>query len=228
MTQTLDPKTYESYLRRGINQERLNAILKFAGNSILDVGCGGGAYVLKLADQYQIRGVDYQKFPTWAKMPDLFSLSDAHRLNLDDDSVDTICSFEALEHLENPAEALKEYYRVCKKNIILTVPNCHLTDGMEKSQLIYYHWIDRTHQNFFEMEDISRLVMEAGFKISQKYYINQISLIHLFQEVCSLDRRNLISKIYNKVLQKILSLILNKSHQKYYLTCLIVGEKDES
>lgn len=205
-----------SYIARGINKERFEAILKFAGNSILDVGCGSGAYVLNLAEKYQVTGVDYQKFPSWEEKPHLFSISDAAELNLENNSVDTILSFETLEHLQNPEEALREYYRVCRKNIILTVPNCQITPGMENSKIIYYHWIDQTHVNFFNMEQIKSMVNDAGFNLTTSYYINQINLHPFITE--AFDNSGFIRRMIHKALMK------NQRHQ-YYLTSLIVAEK---
>ena len=143
-----------SYAARGVNTERLNAILENAGQSVLDVGCGNGAYVLKLADRYNILGVDMQRFETWNAMPHLFSVSDASELQFKDNSFDTVLSFETLEHLTEPKKALREYYRICRKNLILTVPNCDITSGMRQSLMAYYHWVDRTHVNFFDMDTI--------------------------------------------------------------------------
>ena len=205
-----------SYSARGINKERLEAILKFAGHSILDVGCGSGAYVLKLAEQYQISGVDYQRFPSWDDRPHLFSISDAAQLDLEDNSVDTILSFETLEHLQNPEQALKEYYRVCRKNIIITVPNCQITSGMEKSKFIYSHWIDPTHINFFKMEDIIKIVKNAGFNVTASYFINKINLQGLISEAFD------VSGFFKRKIYQIL--LKNQKHQ-YYLTSLIVATK---
>jgi len=205
-----------SYAIRGINTERLNAVLENAGQSVLDVGCGNGAYVLKLADQYKIFGVDIQRFESWNAIPHLFSISDASRLQFEDNSFDTILSFETLEHLSEPRNALREYYRICRKNLILTVPNCDITPGMRQSLMLYYHWIDRTHVNFFNMETITEAVKEAGFKIIKYYYINQISLMPFIAE--AFDLSGLLGKVIRKIL-------LNRQQHSYYITCLVVAEK---
>lgn len=208
---------YNSYISRGVNLERFEAILKFAGQSILDVGCGSGAYVLKLADQYQIRGIDNQKYTSWENMPYLFSISDAADLsNYTENSIDTILTFETLEHLDDPHTALHEYYRVCRKNIILSVPNCKLSKGMEESKLVYYHWIDKSHINFFDMESIQELVIKSGFKIVHSRYINQISLYPLLKETFNFKFSNegIVRKMFDYFARK-----------KYYLTCLVIGEK---
>jgi len=208
----IDPISYEA---RGINPERLRAILEHAGRSILDVGCGSGAYVLKLADRYEIFGVDVQHYETWNQMPHLFAASEASELNFDDNSFDTILLFETLEHLPNPGRALEEYYRVCRKNLILSVPNCEITLGMRQSHMIYYHWIDRTHVNFFSMETITRTVQEAGFKVSKNYYINEISLMPLLTEAFNIPR-SLTTVIIRWFLRR---------QRNYSITCLIVGDK---
>ncbi|NIV03297.1 MAG: hypothetical protein GWN59_01285, partial [Calditrichae bacterium] len=66
MSDTDDKAEYE---KRGVNPYRYKAILKHAGESVLDVCCGSGAYVLKLADKYDIKGVDIQKFDSWCERP---------------------------------------------------------------------------------------------------------------------------------------------------------------
>lgn len=206
----------QSYQKRGVNNDRLRAVLADAGQTILDVGCGSGAYVHKLNGQYDIRGVDYQSFESWEDTPDLFEVSDAAKLRFDDHSFDTILSFETLEHLPDPAAALKEYYRVCRRNVILTVPNCAITDGMRKSNMLYSHWVDRTHINFFDMQSISALVADAGFKVVKQQYINQISILPLMAEAFGL----------NATAQKWASKFLKRTQkQQYFITCLIVGEK---
>ena len=210
-------KTNESYASRSINQQRLDAILEYAGSSILDVGCGNGAYVLKLRETHNINGVDYQRFPTWNEAPSLFHVSDASKLNLPDNSVDTITCFEALEHLKNPEETLREFRRVCKKNVILTVPNCDLTKGMKNSKLLYWHWIDRTHLNFYDSESIQELVSESGLKVCHSYYINKINVFPFIEE--SFD----LSGFWGGFVRKYL---LKKQICSYHLTCLVVAEKE--
>lgn len=210
-------ETYKSYAERGINKERLDAILEFAGDSILDVGCGSGAYVLDLTGKYQIFGVDYQSFPTWDTTPHLFSISDATELAWKDNSIDTVLSFETLEHLQDAKRALKEYYRVCRKNLILTVPNCKLTDGMLASELIYKPWIDRTHVQFFTLDSITALAEEVGFNVIKSTYINEISLTPFMSE--AFDFSGLLGRLTKK-------LLFTRKRKSYYITCLLVAEKN--
>jgi SAM-dependent methyltransferase len=204
------------YRIRTILPERLHAVLKFGGNSVLDVGCGNGAYVLELKDRYDIRGVDRQRFPSWKEAPQLFSIADAAQLGFRDGSFDTILSFETLEHLPDPELALREYFRVCRRNLILTVPNCVLTPGLQNSNLIYSHWFDPTHVNFFSMGSIAKLVQAAGFRIRASEHINRLRLGPVVMEALGLQ--GLLAKFGTRLFR-----VVQRRH--YPITLLVVGEK---
>lgn len=204
------------YGARELNPYRLDAIVQHAGRSVLDVGCGNGAYVLRLAGRYDIKGIDRREFAAWAQAPELFGISDATTLTMPDDSVDTLLSFETLEHLTDPANALGEYYRVARKNLIVTVPNCKLTPGFAASNLLYSHWSDRTHVNFFDMVSIARLVEGAGFRIAASRYINRINLGAAVAEALGLSGRP--ARIGGRLFRAF-------QRRQYFMTCLIVGEK---
>ncbi len=210
----------ESYQARGMNPSRLEAVLKYAGRSILDVGCGSGAYVLHLRDRYEIRGVDFRRYDTWSSAPELFSLSGADHLELPDSSVDTVLSFETLEHLDHPGRALKEYYRVCRRNLILTVPNCDTSDGMRRSGLAYFHWTDRTHVQFFTLESTVELASSAGFKIAKAVHINEITLMPLILEMLGMGPGTLSARIAQRLVRP-----LPWPRRPYCMTTLVVAEK---
>ncbi|MBI3315544.1 MAG: class I SAM-dependent methyltransferase [Candidatus Omnitrophica bacterium] len=206
------------YEKRNVHPERLEAIRKYAGRSVLDVGCGNGAYVLKLAGEYDMKGVDARPYGPWTGKPSHFSTYDGFHLNEPDQSVDTILCFEVLEHLEDPFRILKECYRVCRKNVILTVPNCDVTPAMEKSFMVYSHWIDRSHRHFYEMRSITAQVEEAGFRVAASRYINKVSLMPLMLEMLGLNG----SGAWVRAASKFFSIFQKKP---YFLTCLVVGEK---
>lgn len=214
-----DKSAHPDYGVRGVNVERIAAVRQHAGSEVLDVGCGSGAYVLALADSHRIRGLDYQHFESWKQRPELFGISDAQALDLPDNSVDTILSFETLEHLPSPAKALQEYFRVCRRNLILTVPNCALTPGMRGSGLIYNHWIDRTHVNFWDLESLSAEIAKTGFTIEERKYINHINLGPLAAE--SLGLKGFAAKVVSAIVRRL-------QRQRYPMTCLVVAAKPDS
>jgi len=100
-------------------------ILKYAGKSILDIGCGSGEYVKSLLKAgYEVKGIDILYNENWKNIDnDSFNVGEINNLPYSYDSFDTLLAFEVLEHLENPDTALKEMYKVTNNNIIISVPN---------------------------------------------------------------------------------------------------------
>lgn len=207
---------HKKYSRRGCNGQRLAALREFAGQSVLDAGCGNGQYVRMLADQYDIHGVDCDSYVQWDEMPERFSVQDVCHLPHADGSFDTICCFEVLEHLPEPENVLADFYRICRKNVIFTVPNCDISPGMKAANLAHSHWTDPTHVNFFELADAAELCRRAGFRIVKSDYINRMNLTSLIEEAYD----------FNGVLGRCLKKILQHRERRFYdLTCLVVGEK---
>lgn len=213
---TASAQLIQTYGSRSINVERLAALRSYAGCSILDAGCGNGNYVLELAKERDIYGVDIHPFARWQVTPDRFSVHDVTSLPHAENSVETVCSFEVLEHLPNPEFVLRDFLRICSKNVILTVPNCELTPGMRQSLLTYFHYTDRTHVNFFTLEELSRMCERVGFRIVHQELINEVSPEALIREVYGL------SGLFGRVLMRLLRM---KRCVSYHLTCLIVAEK---
>jgi ubiquinone/menaquinone biosynthesis C-methylase UbiE len=207
------------YSLRGINPGRIKALNDFGGERILDVGCGSGAYVFNLKDKKIIEGTDYQEFDSWQEAPQLFKVSDASSLPYSKGSFDTICCFETLEHLSDPAKALMEFNRVTRKNIILSVPNCVVPEVFSNSNLIYSHWIDRTHVNFFNKKSFTELVEANGFKLEKFEFFNMIRIDKMMSGL--LKNESMIKKIlFNKF---ILPGILKKN--KHFISMLIIANK---
>ena len=177
-----------SYERRPLNPFRKRAIESFSGDSILDVGCGNGIYVNFFANGKKIQGIDLNPSDGWHENPSLFSIGEASQLKAASKSVDTILAFEVLEHLQDPTQALNEFRRVAKKNIIITVPNCYQTLGMKESNLAYGHYVDPTHINFWDKKTLIELLDNLEIEILHFEYINYINLLPLFSEALGFKR----------------------------------------
>lgn len=210
---------HPDYAVRGLNPARLEAIRRHATGEVLDVGCGNGGYVLHFADRLSIRGVDYRPFEAWKARPELFEVCDAQALTLPDASVDTILCFETLEHLPDPEKALRDYFRVARQRLILTVPNCSLTPGMRGSGIIYNHWIDRTHVNFWDLDSICALIAKAGFTVRHREPINHVNLGPLFAESLGLSGR--MGRLANRLFKRL-------QRTRYPMTSLVVAERSRA
>jgi len=92
--------------------------------TILDVGCGNGAFLNSLPDRYQAVGLDSsQEALKYVKTKAIHG--DIAALPFESASFDLVTCLEVLEHLPSGVfeKALSELQRVSKKYIIISVPN---------------------------------------------------------------------------------------------------------
>jgi len=202
------------YSRRPLNPYRTAAIEKHGVNSMLDVGCGNGAYVHHFASSKRTRGIDGNHFDAWNATPDQFEVSDATAIREPDNAFETVVAFELLEHIPVPEKALSEFRRVASKNII-TVPNCTQSTGMKASGLIFNHYSDPTHVNFWTLQTLAALLEREGFRIVHSELINKIRLGPLFAESVRTAERpdGMLAKLFNKLVRR-----------EYPMTILMVAE----
>lgn len=97
-----------------------------SGMSLLDVGCGPGTVTLDLAEHVapgRVVGVENVDEPLAAARAEaerrgdtttLFRRGDVYELPFADDSFDVVHAHQVLQHLTDPAAALREMARVCK------------------------------------------------------------------------------------------------------------------
>jgi ubiquinone/menaquinone biosynthesis C-methylase UbiE len=130
-----------------------------------------------------------------------------------DNSFDTVTAFEVLEHIDDVSAALGELRRVAKHNVILTVPNCTITPGMKASGLIYHHWYDPTHVNFWSTEQFAEVVAGAGFHVEAVNNINAINLGYLVME--SLGLKGWLAKAGQRLFKAV--------QRPYEMTTLVVA-----
>jgi ubiquinone/menaquinone biosynthesis C-methylase UbiE len=112
----------------------LSELLKHKSSRILDIGCGRGFYehaVLQILPKPIISGIDIndlylkQARKNVKSQRAFFKKSSAYRLPFADNTFDAIIASEILEHLENDKLALREMFRVLRKNgiLLVTVPH---------------------------------------------------------------------------------------------------------
>jgi SAM-dependent methyltransferase len=122
----------------GIHEQLVQTILHLPGigadTPILDLGCGSGAWLLRLARHgfRNLHGVDNQSFVSMPALPVPFSCSAA---DLDNDPVlglgeakfGLVTAIEVIEHLHNPGVLLSHVSRHLSGDgyFLLTTPNLH-------------------------------------------------------------------------------------------------------
>lgn len=104
-------------------------LLKYSGENVLDVGCGIGQHLAALGPKPLKVGVDISlgalKRAQVRSDQVLPIQADAYRLPFPSSSFDTALSIDVIEHLEHPADLLREMSRILRPNgcLILQTPN---------------------------------------------------------------------------------------------------------
>ena len=109
--------------------DRLSSMIEpLEADSALDAGCGEGEAIARLGavlpeavsavdvDERAIRTVR-ERFPS----VDVTAQS-LYKLEFTDDAFDVVICLEVLEHLERPADAVRELARVARKHLLVSVP----------------------------------------------------------------------------------------------------------
>lgn len=146
---------------------KMAKIVSLAGDSVLDVGCGVGAYVAfcqRLGKRAQ--GIDLNVERLGQAVSDFgpsFTCASAEALPFANKSFDTVTMWDVLEHTEDDRLALSEAIRVAEKNVLLSIPKQDPERIFNSANgLTYRHYVDPQHKRYYTPERISRLVDGLG------------------------------------------------------------------
>ena len=132
-------------------------------SSVLDVGCGAGAYgpalitaghrwlglevspgCLQLLEQ---RGLPFRK-----------TASEAERFPCADEEFDEAICIEVLEHIEHPEPFLGEISRVVRYRALFSVPNIEVIPYFKDWETVPWHMLEGDHKNFFTRTSLRELL----------------------------------------------------------------------
>jgi ubiquinone/menaquinone biosynthesis C-methylase UbiE len=168
-------KTRDDFYGPGIPAqpgEMYGALVRFAqrhaGRTILDLGCGFGAYSGALQKQgLACVGCDinleYLRKAVGSGVP-VANVDSV--LPFRDGSFDTVLIFEVLEHVSDANKVLAEAFRVAKKNVLITVPNSESVELMKANDVTYAHMLSSDHLHFFDPDSLNSLLRQYGKNIS--------------------------------------------------------------
>lgn len=158
-----------------IDLKDLEAVLKrISAGRVLDVATGQGQSIKSIqesfADYDSIVGIDRKKINLEKARESIddsqieFIEMDAHNLEFDSASFDTVCISNSLHHMDEPSAVLDEMIRVLKPSGTLVVNEMHCSDVDErqKTHVLLHHWwanIDQqTGISHYETFSYDRLV----------------------------------------------------------------------
>jgi SAM-dependent methyltransferase len=96
--------------------------------TVVEVGAGEGRVTERLVERFPdatvigLDLVDDDLAGDWAELGLPMFFGDATRLPFADDAIDLVVGLEVMEHIPNPASALREIARVCRDTVVLSVP----------------------------------------------------------------------------------------------------------
>lgn len=145
------------------------------GAKLLDCGCGIGIHCFQaMNDGFKAYGFDtdknrIKKFSDLkSKLRDTDVVASFQNIPFNNDCFDVVWSNHVLEHVRDDEQAIKEIWRVLKKDcwLILTVPNIHNVATSLKRKLHYANpFTDVSHLREYDESELRSLIMKNGFEI---------------------------------------------------------------
>jgi ubiquinone/menaquinone biosynthesis C-methylase UbiE len=206
------------------HDDRISEVVRMLeGEKILDVGCGYGTISRWCSEQgYKMHGIDrVEEFILIAKEFNEnknvnFEKRDFMEKKFPADSFDGILFLETIEHVENPAEYIKEFHRILKPNgiLIISTPNATALKNMlyalsyrkkEKRESLIQNISNEPKNTGDQLEHIynwdfpclSRLVNRCGFNITDHSFVGSGPIfLPIFGKRIRMIRGN--SRILNK------------------------------
>ena len=154
---------------------------KHAGHRILDMGCATGNYSVVLKKMgYDVKGADVNPaYVKRARERGIETVQIDNGIPFPDKSFDTVICFEVIEHVPDLKPLITEAKRLAAKNILFTTPNSEFVDELARHGLLYEHFAELDHKNFFTAATLTQ-VLKGYFpsvKVMKGDGINPLALI---------------------------------------------------
>jgi len=125
-----------------------------ARSSVVDVGCGAGAYGPPLiAAEHQWLGLEANShccdILARRQLPFRRVDLESERLPCGDAEFDDAICIEVLEHTKNPEGFAAEIARIIRRRALFSVPNMELLPYLHDWRVVPWHLLEADHKNFF-------------------------------------------------------------------------------
>jgi 2-polyprenyl-3-methyl-5-hydroxy-6-metoxy-1,4-benzoquinol methylase len=133
------------------------------GSSVLEVGCGAGAYGPALITAgHQWTGVemnpDCLRLLQQRGLPFRRTAPGTKRFPCADEEFDETICIEVLEHIEHPEPFLEEISRVVRQRALFSVPNIEVIPYFKDWETVPWHMLEGDHKNFFTRTSLRELL----------------------------------------------------------------------
>lgn len=151
-----------------IQKYKIDLTLRYSGSSVLDIGCATGLYVNELSRMgYDAVGVDFHLgfLKEARKGPGRFICSDVEKnghLPFADSQFETVLILDLLEHVDEENKLLEEAWRVCQRNVLVTVPNKR-PRALQGTPWYFHTFLDPTHVRYYDYGEIKQMLEAVGF-----------------------------------------------------------------
>jgi ubiquinone/menaquinone biosynthesis C-methylase UbiE len=149
---------------------------RFAGRSVIDLGCGDGFYTIQLWDKGRPRsmiGIDPASSAIDVanrnkhERPIQFQVGDAHALPFADNSFDVALLQSVLHHDTNPPDLIREAFRLAPE-IIIHEPNGNNVGLKIIEKISLYH--REHHERSYTSRQLRRWVeLQGGHVVHQRF-----------------------------------------------------------
>jgi SAM-dependent methyltransferase len=134
-----------------------------AGASVVDVGCGAGAYGPPLiAAGHDWLGLEANahccEILTRRGLPFRKVDVDSARIPCDDAEFDSAICIEVLEHTKDPEMFIAEIARIIRGRALFSVPNMELLPYLHDWRVVPWHLLEGDHKNFFTRASLRALL----------------------------------------------------------------------
>ena len=134
-----------------------------ARSSVVDVGCGAGAYGPPLIGAgHEWLGLEANAhccdILTRRQLPFRRVDLESERLPCDDVEFDNAICIEVLEHTKNPESFAAEIARIARRRALISVPNMELIPYLHDWRVVPWHLLEADHKNFFTRASLRALL----------------------------------------------------------------------
>jgi SAM-dependent methyltransferase len=145
--------------------EMLRLVLDYLSprSSVLDVGCGAGAYGPALiAAGHHWTGLevnpDCLELLEQRGLPFRRTVRGTERFPCGDEEFDEAICIEVLEHVEHPEPFLGEISRIICRRALFSVPNIEVIPYFKDWETVPWHMLEGDHKNFFTRTSLHKLL----------------------------------------------------------------------